>query len=219
MARKNKKMPSSKSSVSKKPGLEATVISAIIVTVGTILVAFLAFPPFVNLLNSKWNPTPIPTATATITPPPNGTTSSPTETPFNPFYTESAPPSPISIATEALLPTSTFTVPSPTVITQSEVMRPELTASSNSIKSGGKVNFNARNSSVIFTDGTIYTCVNYRLCSFAWTIYHQDTGTRTVIVNDGSFTHAFSKKGKYTVTINVCRGESCGFTSTIIEVR
>jgi hypothetical protein len=125
---------------------------------------------------------------------------------------------PTSPATETITPYPTLPPPTSTEASL-ETMKAELSASASSVKLGSTVNFNARNSYVTFANGSSLTCVNHSLCTFSWTIYHQETSSRTYLTSDGFLSHAFDKRGNYAVTVYVCRGNACNFASTAVNVR
>lgn len=124
------------------------------------------------------------------------------------------------IATATHTPSPTSTSPLFTE-TPTGVMKVVISTSSNNIRLGQHVNFNVRKSYVTFPDGSTYDCAIPRLCTFSWTIYHQDSGDRVFITgnDNGILSYTFPRRGNYIVTAYVCRSEVCDFGSVSVTVR
>lgn len=188
----------------KKPPskIDSTIIVALIGVVGVIASAVLASP-----LIEKWLfPTPTPTATPLSSPPtsPLPSAADPVGATFTPGVT-------------LLLPTPTFTAtltPAP-----GDTMFASLQASMDEGKAPLNVNFDARSSYIRFADGTTATCGDSLLCSFTFAVYLNGKTQITVDNKSGLYSHTFSGKGQYFVTLYVCRGNTCDDDGVGVNVR
>lgn len=186
--------------------------TTIITTLGVIIVALFAFPPFQRLFDPDPSPTPIPTATSTdtITPSPTSTetlipTSALTET-FTPTITLTPIP-----------PTLTFT-PKPGLPIGMQVI---VVANPPSGKKPLKVNIDARGSFLRAANGDIFEC-KHGACSYTW--YLTIPGGQSVKQpeKDGYIDFTFEKKGSYYINVYVCQGSdvancASGGTTVIVE--
>ena len=178
------------------------IVVAIIGLTGTIAVAWFGY------MATRPEPTPtpmftvtaIPSATLLFTDIPATFTAMPSAT-FTPF------PSATNTVTATAVPTETVTLlPQPKLIVL-------LQANKSSGKAPLSVKLDARESYLTDYDGQRFVCRN-GTCHYIWKVYAngQQIG-RSVTGSGGTFDYKFGKKGIYTVTVWVCRGQDrldCG---------
>jgi hypothetical protein len=82
-----------------------------------------------------------------------------------------------------------------------------------------KVNFDARSAYVKLADGSPSACGTNRFCSYEFTIHCDGRFVTKVNNNDGLLSYTFGAKGKYFVTVYVCRGEACASDGVTVNVR
>ena len=157
-------------------------------------------------------PTPIPVET--LAPP---STSTPLFTELPATFTEM--PFATSDPTITLFPSSTKTMTATAVPTETITLLPQpklivlLQANKTSGKAPLAVKLDARESYLTDYDGQRYVCRN-GTCHYTWKVYAngQQIGKSTT-GSGGTFDYRFGKKGNYTVTVWICRGQDerdCG---------
>ena len=157
-------------------------------------------------------PDPTPTSTPIAT-------SSPvlTDTPIPLTQTLSPTVSPSSTSTIAITATAVETItltPAPALIVLLEndraAGRPPLT-----------VNFDARDSYLIASDGQQYPC-KYGACNYTWkVVFEGQKLEKSQLNSSGKFQYTFGKRGKYLISVWICRGKdavNCGGNGIFIEV-
>jgi len=203
------------------------VLIAIISAITTIVVAYInrdpKEPPNINITATQamftqteafiMIPTETPDATATIVSP-----------------TDTLQPTPTLTATSSNTPTATLThtfTPRPTN-SFTATLPPnsdQMTASLVTNLSGGSspapvnISFDARNSVAQFANGGSEVCGNTSLCSFAFSIREGSQQVYSENNNSGRITYKFTNSGRYTVVVNVCRGNACDFTAITFEIK
>lgn len=206
----NHRRPKSRKSSKPSPRIHPTVWVAIVGLIGTVIVAFMNFPPFENWLDAKLNPTPTITATPKIA------------------ETQTLAATENRTSTPEILPSPTFTQtpepipPSPTfenVTTANETMSVQLTSSSSEGRAPFLVNFNAKNSYVSRTDGTTLTCIERNVCNYTWSVRFDGKTIYGPTLGDSVFSYTFQKKGQYVVIAYVCRGKACSYSAVNIVAR
>ncbi|MBI5953063.1 MAG: TIR domain-containing protein [Chloroflexi bacterium] len=191
---------------------------------------------FAALLNSSFprnrtEPTPTPTATNLLTPtePASTTPESPTATEYvspTPIVlvvtsTEVTPTaSPTASATSTPTPTDTATsTPSSTPTPKGSTMTAILQSTDDDGKTPLMINFDARTSYIKFADGSMIPCGNNPFCSYSFAIYRDSKFVDRISNNTGILSYTFGAKGKYFVTVYVCRGEACNDDGVTVTVR
>ena len=184
------------------------IVLAIISAVTAIIIALLSFPPLIQRLQ----PEPSSTLAFTSTSSPD-----PTNTPI-PVTETSSPtvsPSSTNTITITVAPLETITLtPAPALIVFIEndrsAGRPPLT-----------VNFDARDSYLIASDGQQYPCRN-GTCNYTWKVVSDGQKLEKSQLNSsGKFQYTFGKRGKYLISVWICRGKdaiNCGGNGIYIEV-
>lgn len=186
---------------------------------------------FVALLNSplfesRTEPTPTSTASST----PTETASAiPTETATATEYFTSTPIIVVVTSTESTptaSPTFTLTLTPENTATASFTPEPKtnkMTAILQSTADEGRaplvVNFDARTSYVKFVDGSMVPCGNNPFCSYAFALYRDSKLVERINNNTGMLSYTFDAKGKYFVTVYVCRGEACNDDGVTVNVK
>ena len=192
----------------KKSGLSPQVWVAIITTLGVIIVALFAFPPFQRL----FDPTPSPTAVSANTPFPTvAFTLQPNSQTPSPTFTETLLP------TATLTSTETFTPipPSATLIptTGSPTgMQVKITANITNGRAPLNVTLSAKDSFVRAPDGTIFECRKSG-CRYVWYVYLNGEQFIEPQETNGTFELKLGKRGNYFVSVYVCHGAdapTCG---------
>lgn len=182
----------------------AVVIVAAIGCISAVSVAFLNSPLVPRLFP--------PTSTVTLV------VETPTMTPILPtitFTPFNLPPTP----TETQLIPLMEPLPTSTVEPAISKMTVILTASMEEGKSPLPVNFNARGSFVQFVDGSVAACGSTSFCTFTWAIYRDQKRVVAPFQGQGTFSYTFSGKGVYSVTVYVCRVDSCADDGIVITVK
>jgi len=82
-----------------------------------------------------------------------------------------------------------------------------------------RVNFDARMSYVKFTDGSLSACGVNRFCPYIFAVYRDGRLVEKISNNDGGLSYTFTAKGKYSVTVYVCRGEACNDDGLEVNVK
>lgn len=198
---KNTHFPQPKQAESGNP----TVVVTLITVIGTVTVALITvlfqFPPFIALFQK------VPTVTPTvISVAPIASPTFFTETPFSlinlPLITDTPELSSITATvTNTPPPTSTATENSSLPIGMSVLLSADKTTG----KTPVTVKFDARNSFLRASDGTIYPCKGGP-CHYTWEVYTGGQRIKTTTNSSGTFEYTFGKKGTYFVTVLVCRG-------------
>lgn len=189
-----------------KRRVDPTVLVALIGTIGAIIVALLNSP----LLEKLFLPAPTPTLTMTVSP-------------NTPWLLEYSTHAPIVVQvtrtweTPAAPPTLTPTAGS-TPATAGQ-MFVALQSSLDEGKAPLKVNFDARSAYVKLADGSLSDCGTNRFCSYEFTIQCESNFVTKVNNTDGLLSYTFGSKGKYFVTVYVCRGEACAADGLTVNVR
>ena len=191
-----------------------TIIVAVIGAVATIIAALLNSP----LIIGQKEPTSTPTSSST-----------PTDSATATDYVTSPPIIVVVTSTEvtpSASPTFTLTPTLENTATASPSPEPEiaqmaaiLQSTIDNGKAPLKVNFDARSSYVKFTDGSMAACGNNRFCSYVFAIYRDGNLVEKISNNNGLLSYTFGAKGKYWVTVYVCRGESCEDDGVEIAVK
>ena len=123
-------------------------------------------------------------------------------------------------ATSAAIPTLVNTASaSPSPELEADRMDTILVANLLEGKAPLVVNFDARASSVHFTDGSVSECGNSQFCSFTFTIIPDGRSADTIHKIEGRLSYKFSRKGEYIVAVYVCRGDACDEDSVMITIR
>lgn len=205
---KSETKPRKRKTNSKKP-LDpsiAQITISIIGLIGTIAVAWLGYQAALP------EPTPVPILTATTMPSsipsftniPVTSTEMPSATVALTFTSF---PSPTSAVAATAIPTETITpLPQPKLIVL-------LQANKTSGRAPLSVKLDARESYLTDYDGQRHVCRNGP-CHYTWKVYAngQQIG-KSVTGSGGTFDYRFGKKGIYTVTVWICRGQDrldCG---------
>ncbi len=170
-----------------------------ITTIGVIIVALFAFPPFQRLFEPKASPTaistdtPVPTSTFTLQPDTPAPSLTFTET-YTPTFTPTETLTPIP-------PTLTLTLAPGLPIG----MQVKVTANPPSGKKPLKVTIDARDSFVRAPNGDIFQCRN-GACSYTW--YLTNPGGQSVQQTEkgGYINFTFDKKGTYYINVYICHG-------------
>lgn len=182
----------------------AVVIVAAIGCISAVSVAFLNSP----LVPRLFPPTP---TVALVAETPTVTPILPTVT-FTPFNLPATP-------TEVQLPSLTEPLPTSTIEPAISKMTVILTASMEEGKSPLPVNFNARDSFVQFADGNVAACGSTGFCTFTWAIYRDQKRVVAPFQGQGTFSYTFSGRGVYSVTVYVCREDTCADDGIVITVK
>ena len=185
----------------------AQIAIAIIGVIGTITVAWLSYQA------NQHPPTEIPVAASIIA----TSSPAPTKTPIP--VTETSPP----IASPSSTSTITITVTAIETITLTPA--PILIAFIDNDRSAGRppltVNFDARDSYLIASDGQQYPCRNGS-CNYTWKVVSDGQKLEKSQLNSsGKFQYTFGKRGKYLISVWICRGKdavNCGGNGIYIEV-
>lgn len=197
----------------KKSGMNATIVGALITVVGVISAALLSSPIIERLLF----PTSVPTSTPTVF------LSDAPSLPQATVASETPTTSPTALLT--VLPVDTLTPETEPTITVSpsvapgEKMAVVFFVNPSEGKAPLKVNFNARESYVIFADGTRGVCGGTRLCLYTFKIQLEGQLVTSDQNRDGVFSYKLERRGRYTASVTVCRGETCGANGVTINVR
>jgi hypothetical protein len=180
----------------------------IITVVGTIISALLSSSIVEDFFRAN-----IPSSTPTIIALTEAFMPSPLETP-----TATLEFSPAPVATETFTPFAVeTTTPAESKV---EILTVLLNASSNSGKASFQVNFNAKDSFITFTNGMTSSCFNSpNACIFTWTVSREGTIVYGPEQGNAGFSYRFEKKGRYFVSVNVCRGYTCNNSSTVIDAK
>jgi hypothetical protein len=188
----------------KKSGISPQIWTAIITTIGVIIVALLAFPPVQELFKSK----PSPTITSTLQPD--------TPTP-SPTFTETHTPT--SSPTETLEPIQPFTAFTPT--SGSPIgMQVKITANTTNGRAPLDVTLNAKDSFVRAPDGTIFECKKGG-CSYIWYVYLNGEQFIDPQKTSGTLGLKLDKRGNYFVSVYICHGAdapTCASGGTVVIV-
>lgn len=193
-----------------------TIIVAVIGAIATITVGLLNSP----LITDRPDQTDTPTATETI-PPTDAATATEdfTSTPIVIVVTSTEVP-PTASPTFTITPTATDTA---TASFTPEPKTDQMTAILQSSLDGGKsplsINFDARTSYVKFADGSTMPCGTTSFCSYAFTVYRDSKYYDKADNNTGVLSYTFGAKGKYSVTVYVCRGKACSDDGVTVDVR
>lgn len=123
---------------------------------------------------------------------------------------------PINASTDTLTPMISA---SPLPDTVKEKMMPIFYGSPLDGKAPMLVNFNARESFVILPDGTSIPCGTTRLCDYTFKVMLNDKVFKEDANTNGLYSYRFEKRGVYTVTVYVCRDETCGGSQVTVNVR
>ena len=187
---------------------EFKLFIAFITAIAPIVVAWLGYQA--NL--SK--PTPVATITSTSIPSATSFMTS-TSMVFTDTLSPTSSPSPTSTLPATASPSETMTpVPAPKLIVL-------LTASKSSGKAPLRVKFDARESYLTDYDGQRYVCRNGP-CNYIWRIYSQGEQIgKSKTDSGGTLDYSFGKKGTYTVSVWICRGQDkidCGGSSIQVTV-
>ena len=196
----------------RKPNTEKAItvqiVLAIISAITAIVIALLGFPPLIQWLQPEPSPTLV--FTATSSPAPTETVVPVTET-----SSPTASPSPTSTVTITVTASETITLtPAPALIVFIEndrsAGRPPLT-----------VNFDARDSYLIASDGQQYYCRN-GACNYTWKVVSDGQKLEKSQLNSsGKFQYTFGKRGRYLISVWICRGKdavNCGGNGIYIEI-
>jgi hypothetical protein len=202
-----KRKPNSKKTLD--PGIAQIAIAAIGL-IGTITVAWLSYKA------TRPEPTPVPVFTSTAIPSPTLlSTDIPatfTELPSATFVPD---PSATSTDPATVVPSETITlIPQPKLIVL-------LQANKTSGKAPLSVKLDARDAYLTDYDGQRHVCRD-GTCHYTWKIYSngQQIG-KSVTDSGGTLDYKFGKKGIYTVTVWICRGQDkldCGGSGIQIVV-
>lgn len=190
------------------------IVAAIIGAFAMIVVALLNSPLIVPSPTPTATPSSTPMETASVTP------------------TEYMQPTPIIVVvtsteqTPTASPTFTSTprsedtaMPSYTPEPESDAMTALLKSTAEDGKAPLLVNFDARTSYVTFANGSTASCGNNPFCSYSFAVYRDSRFVESVKNNTGTLSYTFGAKGKYSVTVYVCRGEACADDGATIHVR
>lgn len=188
------------------------ILTTVITTVGVIIVALLAFPPFQRLFDPAPAPTPIPTETST-------STMSAT------FHLDTLTPNPTFTETYTAAPTEAFTLtPLPTTFTPTSGlpigMQVKVIANPPSGKKPLKVNIDARDSFVRASNGDIFECRN-GACSYTWYVTNPGGQPVKQAIKIGYIDLIFEKKGNYFIDVYICHGAvspTCASGGTVVIV-
>jgi hypothetical protein len=201
----------------KKSGVSTQIWGTIITTVGVILVALFAFPPFQRIFEPAPSSTTVPTTGAfsistaifqpdTLTPSPTySDTYTPTLTP-----TETFTPTPPSI---------TFT-PSAATTGLPIGMQVNVTPNPPRGKAPLSVKLDARDSFVRAPDGTLFECRRGG-CRYVWYIYLNGKPFIEPRETNGTLEIKFDKRGNYFVSVYICHGAdspTCASGGTVVIV-
>jgi len=193
----------------RKKGLKPAEWVAFIGALAPIVIAIINSQAIIDRL---FTPDTTPTFTSTPTSSP-----APTDTPI-PVTETSSPtvaPSSTSTITITITPSETITLtPAPALIVRLEndksAGRPPLT-----------VNFDARDSYLIASDGQQYPC-KYGACNYTWKVVLDGQQLEKSQPNSsGKFQYTFGKRGRYLISVWICRGKdavNCGGNGIFIEV-
>lgn len=187
------------------------VISGVLALIGIIIAALFTFPPIVAYFQSTAIPAITPSSTLTFVPSllPSATS-------------DVAMPPPLVLDTETPATLPNTEMPSPTT-TSTEGPAHKMNVVVHANLTTGKVplpvNFNAKDSSVKFSDGSVAVCGQTSLCSFVWRVYREGKQIGDPVETDGIFSYTFGGKGIYLVTVYVCRKTTCNGDGITIETK
>ncbi|MFZ5878208.1 MAG: hypothetical protein ACOY0R_02445, partial [Chloroflexota bacterium] len=201
--------------------LNDAVIAAFIGAAATIIVAFLGFPPLIQLAQAKWFPTLTSTVAVSATPTDTFTPSATcTETPYasvTPFPSETV----VQVVTETISipPTSTETSTS-----TSTPVPPKMVIETWANRYAGAVpltvQFRVKESYVLFPDGSRSYC-SLSACSYEWSVFFATSNKMVTTPQpwQDTFGFTFTNVGLYHVVVRVCQGKICGEAVIPIEGR
>lgn len=207
--------------MSKKKKNEINPIWAtIITTVGVIIVALFAFPPFQRL----FDPEPSPTAVHTDSSAPTSTFTLQPDTPA-PGLTITETYTPTFALTETFTPTAIFTfVPPTSTLTPTSGlsigMQVKITANQFSGRAPLNVTLSAKDSFVRAPDGDIFECRKGG-CSYIWYVYVNGEQFIEPQKTNGTLELKLGKRGNYFVSVYICHGAeapTCASGGTVLVV-
>lgn len=196
----------------KKSGMSSQIWGPIITTLGVIIVALFAFPPFQRIFEPAPSIASFSISTAIYQPATFTPTLTPTET-FTPI-----PPSitfaPAEIFT-SIPPTTTFTLaPGLPIGMQVVISNPPREKAPLSVK------LDARDSFVRAPDGTLFECRRGG-CRYVWYIYLNGKPFIEPRETNGTLEIKFDKRGNYFVSVYICHGAdspTCASGGTVVIV-
>jgi hypothetical protein len=196
----------------------AVVLVAVIGCFSTVIVSLLNSPVASNLFPAKSTPTftqvmlsDTPTLVGILI------SDTPTNTELPPVTFTDTPP-----AVDTPLPSASSDsalLQQPTEEALGSKMIVVLTSSLDEGKSPLPVNFIAKNSYVLFADGSVASCSTANFCTFTWAVYRDLKQVVAPFKGKSSFSYTLSGKGQYSVTVYVCRGTVCEDDGVVVIVK
>jgi hypothetical protein len=196
----------------------AVVLVAVIGCFSTVVVSLLNSPVVSNLFPVKSTPT-FAQVMVSDTPTLAGIliSDTPTNTEVPPVSITDTPPvvdTPVPSASS-----DSALLQQPTEEAHGSKMIVVLTSSLDEGRSPLPVNFTAKNSYVLFADGSVASCSAANFCTFTWAVYRELKQVVAPFTGKSSFSYTLSGKGQYSVTVYVCRGTVCEDDGVVVVVK